>query len=110
MNHEIAHLGIVDRHLRLLLPDRMRRGIVRVDADNVDLAQVLEGDVLDVFQLAAQDEVKKLLFSVSCSRRLSLHQHGFSGAAIDRISAACSGAFSEASPSAASAPWRISGD
>ncbi len=39
VHHEIAHLGIVDRQLRLLLPHRVGRGVVRIDPDEVDRAR-----------------------------------------------------------------------
>ena len=61
VHHEVAHLGIVDGQLRLLLPHRVGRGIVRIDPDEVDRVEILEDDVVALLDLAADDEVQELL-------------------------------------------------
>ena len=60
MDDEVAHLGVVHRHLRLRLPGRMRGRIVREHADDVDLVEILEGVVLEIDQFAADDEMEQL--------------------------------------------------
>ncbi len=42
VDDEIAHLGVVDGLLRLRLPGRIGGGIVRIDADDVELVEILE--------------------------------------------------------------------
>ena len=60
MDHEIAHLGIVDGLLRLRLPGRMRGGVIRKHADDLHLIEVLEGVVLEIGQFTADDEMEQL--------------------------------------------------
>ena len=61
MDDEIAHLRIVDRALRLGTPGDVGGGIVRIEADDLDIVEVLEGVVLEIEQLTANDEMKQLL-------------------------------------------------
>src|SRR5689334_3917806 len=61
MDDEIAHLRVVDRALRLGAPGDVSGRIVRIEADDLDLVEILEGVVLEVEQLTADDEVKQLL-------------------------------------------------
>ena len=61
MDDEIAHLRIVDRALRLGTPGDVGGGIVRIEADDLDIVEVLEGVVLEIEQLTPDDEVKQLL-------------------------------------------------
>ena len=61
VDHEVAHVGVVHGLLRLRFPRRMGAGVIRVDADDVDLVEVLERDVFKVGQFTADDEVKQLL-------------------------------------------------
>jgi len=58
MHDEIAHLGIVDGLLRLRPPRRVGRGIIRIDADNIDFLEILEFDISDPGQLAAKYEMQ----------------------------------------------------
>src|SRR5262245_13964995 len=60
MNDEVAHLGVVDRHLRLGFPDRIGSGVVGIHADAIYLVESLEGDVFEIGELAADHEVKQL--------------------------------------------------
>ena len=64
MDHEVAHLGIVDRLLRFRLPRRMGRRVVGVYADDIDLVEVLEGDVFEIGEFAADHEMKQLLLGI----------------------------------------------
>src|SRR3954464_1193631 len=59
MDDEIAHLRVVDRALRLGAPGGVRGRIVRIEADDLDLIEVLEGVVLEIEQFAADDEMQK---------------------------------------------------
>jgi hypothetical protein len=47
--------------LRLCLPGRVGRGIVRIDADDVELVEILEFGIRHAVEFAAEDEVKELL-------------------------------------------------
>jgi len=69
MDNEVAHLGVVDRLLRLRLPGAVGAGVVRLDPDDVELTEILELDVVDLRELAAEDEMQKLL-----ARGLSGHR------------------------------------
>src|SRR5262245_46082389 len=59
---EIAHLRVIDRSLRRALPGVIGRLVVREGADEVDCLEVRELELVNVLQLAADDEVKQLLF------------------------------------------------
>src|SRR3954452_21115862 len=48
MDDEVAHLRVVHRALRLGPPGDMGRRIVRIDADDLDVVEILEGVVLEV--------------------------------------------------------------
>ena len=61
VNDEVAHLRVVDRRLRLGLPGRIGGGVVRKQADDLHLVEILEGDVFEVDEFATEDEVKQLL-------------------------------------------------
>ena len=61
VDDEIAHLRVVDRALRLGAPGDVSRRIIRIEADDLDVIQVLEGVVLEIEQLTANDEMKQLL-------------------------------------------------
>ncbi len=64
MHHEIAHLRIVDGRLRLGLPGSMGGSVIRVDADDIELRQILESCAVDFGQLAAENEVEQLRFGI----------------------------------------------
>ena len=60
VNHEVAHVGVVHGLLRLRLPGRVSGRVIRIHADDLDLVEVLEGDVFEIGQFAADDEMKQL--------------------------------------------------
>ena len=62
VNDEVPHMGIVDGLLRLRLPGRESRCVVRIHADDLDLVEILESRVFEIGQFAADDEMKQLLW------------------------------------------------
>ena len=60
MNNEITHVGVIDALLGLRLPGHMGRGVIRKQADDLDLVEILECHVIEVEQFAADNEVKQL--------------------------------------------------
>ena len=60
MDDEVAHVRIVDGLLRLRLPGGIGGCVVRVNADDVELVEILELDAVEIGQLAAENEVKQL--------------------------------------------------
>jgi len=69
VDNEIAHLGVVDCLLGGGLPRISGLRIVRVHADQIELGQVLELDVVERGELAAENEVEKLLLRLSAGCR-----------------------------------------
>ena len=61
MNDEIPHLRVVYGLLRLGTPGGVGARIVRKHANDIDLAEILELDVVKACKFAAQDKMKKLL-------------------------------------------------
>src|SRR6516165_11812456 len=61
VHDEIAHLGIVDRALRLGFPGRVGAGVIWIDADNVEPVEVPKLHAVNMIKFAAEDEVKELL-------------------------------------------------
>src|SRR4029453_14284544 len=59
VDNKIAHVGVVDGLLSLCLPGRIGRRVVRKDADDVELVEVLEFDVSEILELAAKNKMKK---------------------------------------------------
>jgi len=60
VDHEIAHVGVVDGLLRLCFPGRVGGRVIREHADDFHLVEILEGRVLEIGQLAADDEMEQL--------------------------------------------------
>src|SRR3989344_5596580 len=56
VDDEIAHVSVVDGVLRLGLPGHIGGGIVRVDADDLDLVEVLEFGAVQLGEFAAEHE------------------------------------------------------
>src|SRR3954452_18199005 len=60
---EITHLGVIHGLLRLGLPCRIGGRVVRKNADDVHLVEILERRVLETGEFAADHEMKQLLRS-----------------------------------------------
>ena len=60
MRDEIAHLRIVDSRLRFGFPRDMRGRVIRKQPDDLDLAEVAKLGPVEMGELAAENEVKKL--------------------------------------------------
>ena len=60
MDHEIAHVGVVHRLLRLRLPRRIGGRVVGIYTDDVHLIEILERDVFEIGEFAADHEMKQL--------------------------------------------------
>src|SRR5262249_37144262 len=61
VHDEVAQHGIVDRALRRPPPGLVGLGVVRVDADDVEGAEVAELCSLERLQLAAENQMQELL-------------------------------------------------
>src|SRR3954471_11749552 len=61
VHHEVAHVGVVHGLLRLRLPRRIGGGVIRENADDFHLVQILEGRVFEIGEFAADHEMKQLL-------------------------------------------------
>src|SRR5258708_28330317 len=68
MNDEVTHLCVIDGLLRLGLPGGMGCGVVRIDANDVNLVQIFEFGGIDPAQLATEDEMQQL-FGWSCGHK-----------------------------------------
>src|SRR5262245_20985072 len=60
MNDEVAHMSVVDGLLRLRLPGRIGGGVVRINADDVELVEVPELDPIEIGELAAENQMQQL--------------------------------------------------
>src|SRR5689334_16466045 len=60
VDDEIAHEGVVDRFLRLGFPGGIGRGVIRKDADDLDLFQIPEFSAAEIGQLPADHDVQQL--------------------------------------------------
>lgn len=69
MNDEIAYVGVVDSVLRL--PGDISAGIIRKDADDVDLVEVLKFATAEFGEFAARNEMQQLFFLVVSSAVMS---------------------------------------
>ena len=65
VDDEIAHVGVVDGLLRLRLPRRIGGGVVGINADDVELVELPELNLVQVRELAAEDEMEQLSVSMS---------------------------------------------
>src|SRR5882757_552565 len=61
MHDEVAHMGVVYGLLRLCPPRRMGRGVIREQADDFHLIEILESRVFEIGEFAADYEMKQLL-------------------------------------------------
>jgi hypothetical protein len=61
VDDEVAGLRVVDGPLGGPAPRLMGLGVVGVDADDVELGEILEVGAVEALELAAENEVKELL-------------------------------------------------
>jgi hypothetical protein len=61
VDDEIAHVGVVDGLLRLRFPGGVGARVIGEHADDFHLIEILERRVLEIRQLAANDEMEQLL-------------------------------------------------
>src|SRR5262245_44251143 len=91
VDDEISHVRVVDRRLRLGAPGRQRFLVVGVHADDVELREILELDLVRGRQLAAEDKMQEL--SGSMIGHDVSYLAGSLMCATRSSSAACSAAF-----------------
>src|SRR5262249_21214211 len=73
VDNEIAHMGIVDRLLGFCLPSDISGSIIRKDAHNFDLVEILELAATELGELPAEHEMKQLfLFGMRFCRHESI--------------------------------------
>src|SRR5437868_4782823 len=63
VHDEIAHQGVIDSALRAAFPGRIGARIVWIDADDLELLQILEFRGVECLQLAAEYQMEQLLRS-----------------------------------------------
>src|SRR5262245_62800604 len=69
MHDEVAHESVVDGLLRFRPPCSISAGVVGINADDVQLAEVAEFDLTQIRELATEHEMQQL-------SRLTLLRHG----------------------------------
>lgn len=62
VDDKITNVGIVDSFLCSGLPGDIGAGIVRKDANDVDLVEILEFAATELGEFAAEDEMQQLFF------------------------------------------------
>src|SRR5262245_24886554 len=60
MHDEVAHMGVIDGLLGFRLPGSISGGVVGINADDVQLVEIPEFDVVQIGELAAEDEMQQL--------------------------------------------------
>src|SRR5262249_28365998 len=60
MHDEVAHMGVIDGLLSFRFPGNISGGVVGINADNVQLVEISEFDVVQIGELATEDEVQQL--------------------------------------------------
>src|SRR5581483_4931984 len=60
VDDEVAHMRVVDGLLRLGLPGDIGTGVIRVDADDVDLVEIAELVAAEFGEFAAEDQMQQL--------------------------------------------------
>src|SRR5580704_3493790 len=71
VDDEIAHMGVVNRLLRLGPPCRISGSVVRINANDVELFEILEFGLLHIGELATEDEMEQLLSAGTLIRHIS---------------------------------------
>jgi len=64
VDDEIAHMGVVDGLLRLCLPRGIGGSVVGINADDVELVEIPELNLVQIRKLATEDEVEQLPVSI----------------------------------------------
>src|SRR5437868_9950103 len=75
VNDEIAHLRVVDGLLRLGAPSGIGGCVIRVDADQLDLVEILEFGRVQLAQLATDHEMEQLLLGSLSHRQFLCVEH-----------------------------------
>src|SRR5262245_65289147 len=70
MHDEVAHESVVDGLLRFRAPGSISAGVVGINADDVQLAEVAEFGLIQIRELATEHEMQQL-------SRLTLLRHGW---------------------------------
>src|SRR5262245_38824507 len=68
VHDEIAHMGVIDRLLRLRFPSDISGGVVGINSDDIQLVDIPELDTVQISEFAAEDEMQQL-----CALRLVRH-------------------------------------
>jgi hypothetical protein len=61
VNHEVTHVGVVNRLLGLGFPSRKSGRVARKHADNIELVEVTEGRAFKIGQFTTDYEMEQLL-------------------------------------------------
>src|SRR3569623_466160 len=117
VDDEIAHVGIADGLLRLRLPGDVGGGVVRVDADDVELGNILELRAAEVGQFTAQDQMQELFrgighrffLSARARTRRSYANSGMRSRTRARIALWKAGPAARTAPCTTSTPLKVSG-
>src|ERR1700682_4279625 len=110
VDDEISHMGVVNGLLRLGPPGRISGGMVRINANDIELVEILEFGPFQIGELAAEDEMKQLTAGMLI-RHVSAFRSRIGPAATaypkseshSRVSA--TSAAWRSAPAATSAPW-----
>src|SRR5665213_444813 len=79
VHDEVPHPRVVYRRVRPRLPGVPRRAVVRIDADDVELRKIGESSRIRIDELAAENQMEKLLLRVhrlSPVRKWASVRHG----------------------------------
>src|ERR1700682_5038881 len=110
VDDEISHMGVVNGLLRLGPPGRISGGVVRINANDIELIDILEFGPLQIGELAAEDEMEQLsagmLIRHDLAFRLGIGPAATAypnSASHSRVSA--TSATWRSAPAATTAPW-----
>lgn len=71
VNDEVPHHRVIDRTLCRAFPRRVRRLIIRIDPDDIEVCEVVEFMSIEVREFTAKYEVKQL--RLGCGRGVFGH-------------------------------------
>jgi len=60
VDDEITHMSVIDGLLGLALPRRIGCGVIREQANDLNLVEILESHMIEVEKFAADDKMKQL--------------------------------------------------